>query len=211
MSLIENYYFQLKTAIINGEAEKVRMYLAFLGGCSINELKENLHPDWYASYLRIQLNSSQNILVDMPPVEDIQAYDFELGKEPTISQRDLVEKIIWTPQRLLDILDIRDLDLIEAEYPTYREEKVDLVVRDRKTIIYPIEIKVGRATHETIGQIRKYASFFWKHLYYKSFYKVQGVVLAGSYDITTMRELKRESNIILSYRLVDKLVLFERL
>jgi len=203
MRKIENYYFQLKTAIINGDSTKVRMFLAFLGEHSNQELKESLHPEWFASYQRIKINSAQNILIDIPPIDTIDAYDYQLGKEYTLLQRDLIKKILSTPKALLDILNINKLAFIEEEFPTDGEERVDLVVSDTDTVIYPIEIKVGRANHETIGQIRKYVNFFWRRLNYKKYYKVQGVVLAGSYDSITMKELKREANIVLSYHLLE--------
>lgn len=58
-------------------------------------------------------------------------------------------------------------------------------------VVYPIEVKLGKATHSIISQIEKYCCSLWKKLILKLWKDVRGVVIAKSFDNYVLQELKK--------------------
>ena len=159
MQVLRRFYFGLKTAVIDGDITNAQMYAHFLSEYSDKQLDEALHPEWKSSYITIRENVKRGILLDSPPVGKINAKNYS-GGEIAKSQNALVAMIVANPQPLFNVLGIDNPGYLCPEYPTTNGERVDLLTDQAKEIRFPIEVKIDRADHETIGQIRKYGNYF---------------------------------------------------
>lgn len=210
MNEIQSYYFQLKTAVLDGNLKRAKIFIGILSKFPEKEITVHLHPEWYTSYVIIKENIKYEVLMDLPPVKDIEGRDYK-GGEQAKSQDALVDMILKDPGPLRSVLGITKPGILRPEFPTTNGERVDILTDQKWEIRFPVEIKIDRADHETIGQIRKYCNYFWKQLSYGFYYRVQGVVLANVFDAQTMRELKRDGMWTVAYSLTDSGASFVRL
>ena len=210
MDTINNYYCFLKSAVVQGESVKADIFLRSLQQYNLEDLQANLPSSWYRSYLNISKNMASGVLADIPEIDNLDAYDFNLKSPPEITQKKLINLLFDNMEYVKTFFNVKKLIGFIEEYPTVNQERVDLVIRDGFDVVYPIEIKPKRANHETIGQIRKYCNFFLTRFNFCLYTEVRGVVLAGSFDKATMLELKKEGVRPLSYSLNNnRLELFD--
>lgn len=199
--IIRACFFGLKTAVIEADSPKTRMYLSFLKEHAEKDIEEALHPNWVKSFVSIRNNFERGIIREDLDIGNVEAYELKPKEIPDILEKEVINRLLASPEVLVSALHIKKLRKLVPEMPAAKEDRVDLLAEDEGEVCFPVEVKLGVADHRIVGQVKKYVDFFWKRLSYRFYHTVQGVAIAAGYDKTTMKELKTQGTLVYAYSL----------
>lgn len=87
----------------------------------------------------------------------------------------------------------KKLQLVGTQVTTDFEYACDLVV-ESDDLFFPIELKIGQATHGVVSQIEKYCFYFYRKLRYNRYKPIQGVVIGNGADAFAINEIRKNGH-----------------
>ena len=203
--IIDTIYFKTISHFYLGQYKEAKQFFKHLESLYDNNKKESLeyfnkYPHRYYELLDVkkQLIDGKivhNIIEDFEPYEnEIQYGNTELEKEWELVK--LICKNLHTLKPFLG----KNIKVKSIEHETYQSDRCDVVIMNNdEKILYPIELKLNKATHAIVGQIDKYCIHFKSQLIKKMYEKVKGVTIANSYSPYAINELLKKDIICLIY------------
>jgi len=197
--IIKTAYFKCFEASLLNKMDNMKIYFGILNDLYAQNPKEFLsfiNEDRFSELKKIKYQVENNMFIEqysnfIPIEQDISLTTTEIEKE-----FDIVKKVYRDPvcfEKFLQPELVRkgiERRLNGKKNP----DRCDLILQGGRTM-YPIEFKLGKATHAVVGQIDKYCREFKLRLIYELYDKVQGVVVANSYSQFAANELKKKEYI----------------
>ncbi len=117
-------------------------------------------------------------------------------KLPFPKEENLRNYLATNPTILSDALSDR-IRIIGMEVETDFDYRCDILARSEQ-FYYPIELKIGQATHAVVSQITKYCYYFYRRFRYGFYKPIRGVVCANGFCDWSINELRRDGVLIFS-------------
>ena len=203
--IIDTIYFKTISHFYLGQYKEAKNFFKYLESLYNNNKEDSLkyfkkYPHRYYELLNVrkQLIDGEiihNIIEDFEPYEKEVQYDYtELEKEWELVK--LICKNLYILKPFLG----ENIKVKNIEHKTDQSDRCDIVIinNDNKTL-YPVELKLNKATHAIVGQIDKYCIYFKSQLIKKTYEKVEGVTIANSYSPYAINELLKRNIICLAY------------
>ncbi len=191
-SEVEVLYWILEDALYANKfarAESIYLMLLYLAQYRKDLLTSGLRP--------AQRDRLQQIAYELHSSESIQKRS-TIAIKPGTSMRGLhfkrekqLQDFLYLNPRILGAALGDRVKMMGQEVETDFEYRCDLVAESSSSF-YPIELKIGGATHAVVSQIQKYCFYFYRKLRYGMYLEIKGVVIASSFDDWSINELRRD-------------------
>lgn len=210
-TVIETLYYFLQNSVLLGEKQKAKAYLGLLRHEFVIEPKSFVLLD-DEKMLNLQkygdIVDSDLFITNIDFKENINEYEFKRDEEKVKKENELRKMVL--KQDIKSLIQADDtFRYTEIEAKT-KYGRVDILGRDKDTL-FVFELKKEHARHDLIGQIHKYVICYKLKLIRKMYKKVQGVVIANSFDNFTLNELKHNGHTCLKYSLDNDHLNFTKL
>lgn len=196
VSAVEPLYWKLEDDLHDGRIEKASSsYNAMLYIAAYNKkvIAKGLRPVYRDRLKEIayELHGNGEYIVKRGKQITIRhalaPRDLPFEKEHEL-QSHLAENPDILSEALGDRIEIRGIE-VETDF----DYRCDIVARS-DTTFYPIELKIGQATHQVVSQINKYCWYFYRKMRYGYFKPIQGVVVANGLDSWSINEIRKDGH-----------------